>query len=178
MQLGFQQACAEPAGTVEHSRFSQTSHHHMRSPDGRVLQVGDSHAQHMPEDDVSGETQADPTKHTSTRASLNIMLVTYYHHARGRFERATLVACLLAISAIGTTAQDEAPRLTDTQRLTFQTLSQQIEIAQLRAQLAQRDFDAARDAIGKLVLSLRIDGYTLDLATLTYRPNPQETKDK
>ena len=89
-----------------------------------------------------------------------------------------LVSQVLAISAAPHTDVNPVPVLTELQQLQFRALSQQLEIAQLKAQLAQHDFDAARDAIGKLVLSLRIDGYTLDLATLTYRPNPQETKDK
>lgn len=103
---------------------------------------------------------------------------------RRRRRAAVIVVVLFAAQMVSMSARPQTdvnptpPVLTDMQRLQFRSLSQQLEIAQLKAQLAQHDFDAARDAIGKLVLSLRIDGYTLDLATLTYRPNPQETKDK
>ena len=43
-----------------------------------------------------------------------------------------------------------------------------IELAQLRAQAAQREFDGARDELQKLVVSLKVEGYTLDLQSLTY----------
>lgn len=68
------------------------------------------------------------------------------------------------------------PALTEVQRLTIQNLSQQLEIAQLKAQAAQRDFDAARASIATLVKNLQVPGYTLDLNTLSYSPIPTEEK--
>ena len=37
-------------------------------------------------------------------------------------------------------------------------------------QLAQRDFDQARERLRVLVAGLERPGYTLDMQTLTYRP--------
>jgi hypothetical protein len=70
----------------------------------------------------------------------------------------------------------EVPALTEVSRLQLQNLAQRIELAQLRAQAAQRDFDTARDELGKLVVSLKVDGYTLDLQTLTYTKTPPPPK--
>jgi len=70
-----------------------------------------------------------------------------------------------------------APALTDVQKLTVQNLAQQIEIAQLRAQQAQRDFDQAREQLGKLLQSLQVDGYDLDLRALTYSKKPEPKKE-
>lgn len=70
-----------------------------------------------------------------------------------------------------------APSLTDVQKLQLQNLAQSIELAQLRAQVAQAEFDKARLAIGELVKTLQKDGYDLDLQTLTYVPKkPIEPK--
>lgn len=63
---------------------------------------------------------------------------------------------------------DKVPALTEVQKLQVQNLAQSIEIAQLRAQQAQRDFDTARAELGKLIQSLQRDGYTLDLTKLEY----------
>lgn len=60
------------------------------------------------------------------------------------------------------------PALTDVQKLTIQNLALSIEIAQLRSQQAQRDFDAAREQLGKLIQSLQVEGFTLDLSKLEY----------
>lgn len=62
------------------------------------------------------------------------------------------------------------PSLSEVQRLQIQTLSQKLELAQLRAQLAQRDFDDARNEITRLVATLQVKGYTLDPNTWTYSP--------
>jgi hypothetical protein len=86
-----------------------------------------------------------------------------------------MVAVVLAL-ACGTRAQDTAPTLTDVQKLTIQNLAQRIEIAQLRAQQAQAEFDKARQAIGKLVQSLQVEGYELRLETLEYVKKPQSEK--
>jgi hypothetical protein len=65
-----------------------------------------------------------------------------------------------------------APTLTDVQKLQIQNIAQRIEIAQLRAQQAQRDFDAANADAQKLIAALQVPGYTLDLQTLTYTKAP------
>ena len=70
------------------------------------------------------------------------------------------------------------PQLSDVQKLTIRNLALTLDNAQLRAQQAQRDFDAAREAIGKLVQSLQVDGYTLDLQRLEYVKKVEPKKDK
>jgi hypothetical protein len=88
---------------------------------------------------------------------------------------------VVLLSSLVVLAQDSGtvPVLTDVQKLRLQGLAQRMEIATLKAQLAQRDFDAARQEISTLVSSLRVKGYVLDLSTLTYAPEPEPppTKD-
>jgi hypothetical protein len=85
---------------------------------------------------------------------------------------AQAVAPTAPAPANGTPAPEDAPTLTEVQRLQIQNLAQRIELAQLRAQAAQREFDTAREQIQKLVSSLQVDGYTLNLETLSYTPTP------
>lgn len=63
-----------------------------------------------------------------------------------------------------------APVLTELQQLHLRVALQTIELAQLRAQLAQRDFEQARTRLAALVADAAHPGYELDLATLTFRP--------
>lgn len=85
---------------------------------------------------------------------------------------------LILLSVISVTAQEDIPVLTEVQKLQLQNLAQQLELAQLKAQLAQRDFDAARDSITRLTQSLQIPGYTLNLQSFSYVKNPDPPKDK
>jgi hypothetical protein len=69
----------------------------------------------------------------------------------------------------------KAPEVSETSKLRLQTFAQQADNAKLRQQLAQAqydlaqtDYDKARTALDALVRSLQVDGYTLDLGTLTY----------
>lgn len=68
------------------------------------------------------------------------------------------------------TTQDTAkpPVLGETQKLQLQNLALRLEIAQLRAQAAQRDFDVARAEFATLLKSLEVPGYTFDPQTLAY----------
>lgn len=61
-----------------------------------------------------------------------------------------------------------APVLTVEQKQSIQILVQRIELAQLRAQAAQVEFEKARAETTQLVQSLQKEGYDLDLQTLTY----------
>lgn len=72
--------------------------------------------------------------------------------------------------------EKDSPALTDVQKLQIQNVAQRMEIAQLRAQQAQRDFESARAEAEKLIASLQVQGYTLDLQTMTYQavPKPAE----
>ena len=49
-----------------------------------------------------------------------------------------------------------------------------IENAQLRAQLAQSEFERAGAELSTLVQSLQKDGYDLDIRTLTYTAKKKE----
>jgi hypothetical protein len=62
----------------------------------------------------------------------------------------------------------KAPEVSEASKLRLQTFAQQIEIAQLRAQLAQADYEKSQAALDALVRALQVDGYALDLRTLTY----------
>ena len=65
---------------------------------------------------------------------------------------------------VGQAATPPTPApLSDVQKLTILTTVQRLEIAQLRAQAAQRELEG-------LLKSLQLPGYTLDLNTLTYVP--------
>lgn len=83
---------------------------------------------------------------------------------------------VVLVSALGAAAAaiDERPTLTETQKLQIANIAQAIEIAQLKAQMAQRDFDQAREQLRTLVQQLDRPGFVLDLPTLSYRPVPTE----
>lgn len=83
----------------------------------------------------------------------------------------TLMACA---SFAQTPTPPTTPTLTEVQRLQLQTVSQRIELAQLRAQAAQVEYDKARNDLQALLKSLQKDGYTLDLQTLTYTKNAEK----
>lgn len=84
-----------------------------------------------------------------------------------------VVALLVIVSQ--TAPRGATPVVTELQRLQVETLTQKIELAQLRAQAAQRDFDDARLKLTALLKTLEVEGYDLDVATLTYRPKPKGT---
>lgn len=104
------------------------------------------------------------------------MALSVYHPWRGRVASGLLCVTLVVLTWAVVVAEQDGERatplpvLTDVQRLKIQNLSLRLELAQLKAQAAQRDFDAARVEITALVASFQVEGYTLDLATLTYRP--------
>jgi hypothetical protein len=78
-----------------------------------------------------------------------------------------VAALVLAIQ----TAPPTAPTLTELQKLQLQVLTQRIEIAQLRAQAVEREFADARTEFAAKYASLKVDGYRLDLQSLTYVPD-------
>lgn len=78
--------------------------------------------------------------------------------------------CLMAVPVAGA----EAPTLTEVQQLKLRASLQTVEIAQLRLQLAQQDFDRARLDTQELLRTLQQPGYRLDLNKLTYVPVPVE----
>lgn len=68
------------------------------------------------------------------------------------------------------------PALTEAQKLRVQVLAQRMELAQLKAQLAQAEFDRARMEAQVLLASLQVAGYALDPQTLTYSKIPAAVK--
>ena len=88
-----------------------------------------------------------------------------------------ILALILSMTFLAGASAD-APELTEVQKLKIQNLTQRIEIAQLRAQAAQREFEAARNEITQLIQTLQVEGYTLSLETLSYTKNPEPPKEK
>jgi hypothetical protein len=82
---------------------------------------------------------------------------------------------LLAALLFAQAPPKDAPVLSEVNRLKVQNLAQRIELAQLHAQAAQREFDQARDELTKLVMGLKVEGYTLDLQSMTYVKDPPKT---
>lgn len=78
----------------------------------------------------------------------------------------------------GPTVNTPSPTLTVEQKQAVQILVQRIELAQLRAQAAQAEFERARAEVSALLTSLQKDGYDLDLQTLTYVKKPAPTAPK
>jgi hypothetical protein len=79
------------------------------------------------------------------------------------------VIWLLALALLVVQAPAPAPALSEVDRLKLQNIAQRIEIAQLKYQAAQREFEGARGDLTKLMEALKVEGYTLDLATMTYQ---------
>jgi len=97
--------------------------------------------------------------------------------------RIGFVLWLLAAAVSGAAWQDTKvttgvpPALTTEQRQAITILAQRLELAQLRAQAAQTDFDKARGELSTLVKSLQKDGFDLDLQTLQYVKKAEPKKD-
>ena len=83
-----------------------------------------------------------------------------------------LVAAAILAGQDKPTAAPKSPQLTEIQKLTLQTLTQRIEIAQLKAQAAQQEFEAARTAFVLFVKPLTVEGYDLNLQTGEYVKKP------
>lgn len=76
------------------------------------------------------------------------------------------------------------PKLTEAQVLQVQNVAQRIELAQQRArasaleqQVAQIEFEKAREAASKLVQALQVPGYDLDLDRFVYTPTKAKPSD-
>ena len=76
---------------------------------------------------------------------------------------------VLALSVPLVSQEAEAPHATELQRLQIQEQLHLMEIAQLKAQAAQRDFDMARAELTRLLQAMQVPGYTFDLQTKTYQ---------
>lgn len=88
--------------------------------------------------------------------------------------RVLLTAMLLVGTVVG--AQAPAPTLTEMKKLQLRNITQRMEIAQLRAQAAQRDFEGAREELMKVLGTVKVEGYTLDLGTLVYQKEQTPAK--
>ena len=84
----------------------------------------------------------------------------------------------LMLTLAGFAQGAETPTLTEAQRWQLTALTQRLELAQLRAQIAQRDFDAAKSELIAVAKKLEREGFELDLATMAYKPArmPQEPR--
>lgn len=93
---------------------------------------------------------------------------------KGEVMKVFVFAALLLVVPF---AQDKpAPALTVEQKQAIQILAQRIELAQLRAQAAQSDFDKARGELAGLLQSLHKDGFDLNLQTMEYTKKPEPPK--
>lgn len=72
------------------------------------------------------------------------------------------------------TVQSSAPTVSAEQRLTLQNISLRMQLAEARAQLAQADYNKARDEAAALLASMQVPGYVLDPATLVYTVAPKK----
>lgn len=78
-------------------------------------------------------------------------------------------AFLILVALVTSSAfSAEAPMLSDISRLQLKVTVQRIEIAQLRAQAAQAEFDRAREDLTRLLASVAKDGYDVDLQRFEY----------
>lgn len=82
------------------------------------------------------------------------------------------VLLVLGLAGVARGQTTSAPTLSDVDRLSLQNLALVMEVAKLRAEVAQRDYDQARERLRALVQAAERPGYVLDLQTLTYQPAP------
>lgn len=88
----------------------------------------------------------------------------------------TVVALLAGASWSARAAATDTPILSETDRLRITNTLQAAEIAQLRAQAAQRDYLQAREQLRGILAGLERPGYVLDLQTLTYQAAPTSAR--
>jgi hypothetical protein len=86
------------------------------------------------------------------------------------------LAFVVLVYAIPVSTAQDKPALTIEQRQAIQILAQRIELAQLRAQAAQMDFEKARGELSSLLQTLNRDGYDLDLQSMQYVKKPEPPK--
>lgn len=89
--------------------------------------------------------------------------------------RITSIAALVFVVLLGSVVAGQprpTPTLAEIDRLKLQNLALAMEVAKLKADAAQREYDQARDAARALLHQLERPGFTFDPATLTYRPVP------
>ena len=100
------------------------------------------------------------------------------HWSAGRRLSVRYALALVLLAAAAFAQGGEAPTLSDAQRWQLTALTQRLELAQLRAQIAQRDFDAAKSELIAVAKQLERDGYELDLSTIAYKPArmPQDAR--
>lgn len=97
---------------------------------------------------------------------------------RTRLRATVLLLAVFLVWLLVSAAAAEAPALSDLQRLQMLTLVQRMQIAELKAQAAQRDWDQARAELIALGRRLEVPGYELDVMTQTYRPVPRSDTGK
>jgi hypothetical protein len=105
---------------------------------------------------------------------------------KGRTRRLCALAILILWPPIHARAQSTpvqpaeatTPTLTEVERLRIQVALQRFQIAQLRLEGVQREWEEARQALLARLKEVEREGYELDLETLTYRPKPKPPESK
>lgn len=83
-----------------------------------------------------------------------------------------LGASLVGQSPLLPSTAPSLPTLTDIQKLTVQNAVLLLEVARLRAENAIKEFETARTAMATVTKDLEVEGYELNLQTLSYSPRP------
>ena len=82
----------------------------------------------------------------------------------------------LLLALLWTQVPAKEPVLSEVNRLQLQNHLQRLEISQLKAQAALRDFEVAKTDLSRLMEKLKVDGFNLDVTTMTYTPIPKAPK--
>ncbi len=92
-----------------------------------------------------------------------------------RTARSFVVCIIMALAGV-LAAQDKAPELTPDQKKDLTITLQQVQIAQLRADQAQREYREVTAAAQKQLDALQKPGFQLDITKLEYvaQPKPAE----
>lgn len=96
-------------------------------------------------------------------------------HAIGAQIRAENSDARAAVSATSAQAVTAAPALSEQQRLKLQNVALQIDLTRLRLEMLSLLLTMQQQELDGLVRALQVDGFTLDLSSLSYRPNPHVT---
>ena len=73
-----------------------------------------------------------------------------------------------------TQAPVSAPALTELQQVKLEAALLKMEVASYKFLQAERERDAAIDALQRMLAELQRDGYELDVQTMRYRPIPRK----
>lgn len=97
-----------------------------------------------------------------------------------RLSTIQIIVFIVALFATAVFAGQDAkgPALNEVQKLQLQNAAQKMEITQLRAQAALREFEKSKDDLMQMMKGLKVEGYTLDLQSMSYQKEPTKSTDK